>query len=159
MIVLTTWSPLTSRGKLKDLECLNFISACLFWPHPESPGGKHRSKREFVNTVLKSIIMCTVCAFSLLIIQRSLFILLKFAKEYHKNHSDTIYPASSYMHAHAHTQRSIPLQEGVHWEREIEQISKNIIGFSGREISKLAISWQVCDTQLMRLHDSQRLLL
>ncbi|XP_064384993.1 ATPase family AAA domain-containing protein 3-A-like [Halichondria panicea] len=40
------------------------------------------------------------------------------------------------------TPKSIPLQEGVDWEREIEQISKNIIGFSGREISKLAISWQ-----------------
>lgn len=39
--------------------------------------------------------------------------------------------------------RSIPLQEDVNWEQEIERISKQIDGFSGREIAKLAVAWQV----------------
>jgi hypothetical protein len=41
------------------------------------------------------------------------------------------------------TCRSIPLQEDVKWEKEIERITKQIDGFSGREIAKLAVAWQV----------------
>ena len=39
--------------------------------------------------------------------------------------------------------RSIPLQDDIKWEQEIERISKQIDGFSGREIAKLAVAWQV----------------
>lgn len=39
--------------------------------------------------------------------------------------------------------RSIPLQNDVKWELEMERISKQIDGFSGREIAKLAVAWQV----------------
>ena len=39
--------------------------------------------------------------------------------------------------------RSIPLQDNIKWEQEIERISKQIDGFSGREIAKLAVAWQV----------------
>ena len=31
------------------------------------------------------------------------------------------------------------------WEAEITKVAKEITGFSGREISKLAIAWQVRD--------------
>ena len=31
----------------------------------------------------------------------------------------------------------------MNWEQEIERISKQIDGFSGREIAKLAVAWQV----------------
>ena len=39
--------------------------------------------------------------------------------------------------------RSVPLESGVNWEGKMEELSEIITGFSGREISKLAISWQV----------------
>ena len=39
--------------------------------------------------------------------------------------------------------RSVPLEKDVDWESEIGEVAKEISGFSGREISKLAIAWQV----------------
>lgn len=38
--------------------------------------------------------------------------------------------------------RSVPLESEVDWEGKMKDISGVIIGFSGREISKLAIAWQ-----------------
>ena len=35
------------------------------------------------------------------------------------------------------------MESGVNWEGKMEELSEIITGFSGREISKLAISWQV----------------
>ena len=37
----------------------------------------------------------------------------------------------------------IPLPSDVNWEEYFKEMSMNIAGFSGREIAKLAISWQV----------------
>ena len=39
--------------------------------------------------------------------------------------------------------RYIPLPPGVDWEQKLNDISNAIEGFSGREIAKLVISWQV----------------
>ena len=39
--------------------------------------------------------------------------------------------------------RSIPLQEHVKWDQEMERISNKVDEFSGREIAKLAVGWQV----------------
>ena len=40
--------------------------------------------------------------------------------------------------------RHIPLPSDVDWERKLTDISRKIDGFSGREISKLVVAWQVC---------------
>lgn len=37
----------------------------------------------------------------------------------------------------------IPLPEGMDWELKLRGIADQIVGFSGREIAKLMISWQV----------------
>ena len=37
----------------------------------------------------------------------------------------------------------IPLPEGMDWEQKLRGIADQIEGFSGREIAKLMISWQV----------------
>ncbi|CAI8021971.1 ATPase family AAA domain-containing protein 3 [Geodia barretti] len=41
--------------------------------------------------------------------------------------------------------RHIPLPPDVDWEEKLTEISRRIEGFSGREISKLVIAWQVCE--------------
>ena len=48
------------------------------------------------------------------------------------------------MHDKAYSlSRSVPLEPGVDWEEKMKAIARQITGFSGREISKLAIAWQV----------------
>lgn len=37
----------------------------------------------------------------------------------------------------------IPVPEGINWENKLNEIAEKIRGFSGREIAKLLISWQV----------------
>ena len=39
--------------------------------------------------------------------------------------------------------RHIPLPTGVDWEQKFKRISEMIDGFSGQEIAKLAVAWQV----------------
>ena len=39
--------------------------------------------------------------------------------------------------------RHIPVPADVDWEKKLTDISEKIEGFSGREISKLAVAWQV----------------
>ena len=39
--------------------------------------------------------------------------------------------------------RHIPVPEDVDWEKKLTDISEKVEGFSGREISKLVIAWQV----------------
>ena len=39
--------------------------------------------------------------------------------------------------------RKIPLPTEVNWEEKFKKIAGQIEGFSGREISKLAVAWQV----------------
>ena len=40
-------------------------------------------------------------------------------------------------------QRMIPIPTGVDWEARMSRLADYINGFSGREIAKLAIAWQV----------------
>lgn len=42
-----------------------------------------------------------------------------------------------------HNCRKIPLPTEVNWEEKFKKIADQIEGFSGREISKLAVAWQV----------------
>ena len=42
------------------------------------------------------------------------------------------------------SQKMIPVPSDVDWEDKLNSIAKMIEGFSGREIAKLLISWQVC---------------
>lgn len=66
------------------------------------------------------------------------------AHSHHTNYVLYIHHIS--MHTQTHTIstcRSIPLQDNIDWEDRIKQISKSTTGFSGREISKLVIAWQV----------------
>jgi len=46
--------------------------------------------------------------------------------------------------------RSVPLEKDVDWQVEISKVAQEIKGFSGREISKLAIAWQVGNWELLR---------
>ena len=39
--------------------------------------------------------------------------------------------------------RSVPVEKDIDWEGKMNAVTKLIIGFSGREISKLVLAWQV----------------
>ncbi len=43
----------------------------------------------------------------------------------------------------------IPVPESLNWERKLMEIAEITTGFSGREISKLLISWQVYTNTLI----------
>lgn len=49
--------------------------------------------------------------------------------------------------------RPIPVPK-LEWGLKFQEIAKETNGFSGREISKLAIAWQVCVRMLMYIHDA-----
>ena len=45
-------------------------------------------------------------------------------------------------------QRMIPIPDGIDWEKKLHKMATDIIGFSGREVAKLAIAWQVSTSQI-----------
>ena len=51
-----------------------------------------------------------------------------------------------------HLCRPIPVPKLV-WDLKFQEIAKETSGFSGREISKLAIAWQVCSAWCGVSHD------
>ena len=71
-------------------------------------------------------------------LKRSPHIMLSIALLHHHHMTSVIFCCLSlYIRSH------IPLPAEVDWEKKLTDISMKIDGFSGREISKLVIAWQV----------------